>query len=326
MKVCVYGAGAVGGHIAGRLARGGAKVSVIARGPHLAAMAARGLQIRSEEGDFLAEVTASADPAALGVQDAVVVAVKAPSLPDIAAGIGPLLGPGTPVVFAMNGIPWWYFHGVGGTFEGRRLPRIDPGDAVWHAVGPDRAIGGVVYSGCTVVEPGVVAVTGHRSRLVLGEPDGQITDRVQSLADIITAGGMQCDVSPRIRDVIWAKLANNLGSGPMGVLTQSASQTIFTDPAARQAVHQISAEVAAIAAAMGCPINPKPEGQIANALKSQHVASIVQDLLLGRPMEIDAVFRTPLELARLVGVATPVLDLLIGLAAVRAQAAGLYSP
>jgi 2-dehydropantoate 2-reductase len=325
MKICVYGAGAVGGYLAGRLAKGGADVSVIARGQQLVAIAARGLHIRAADGDFHADVTASADPADLGAQDAVIVAVKAPSLPDIAAGIAPLLGPDTPVVFAMNGIPWWYFHGVEGEFAGRRLPKIDSGGAVWAAIGPQRAIGGVVYVGCTVIEPGVIAVTGYRSRLVLGEPDGRITQRVQALADILAAGGMTCDVTPRIRDVIWAKLCNNLGSGPMGVLTQSASQKVFADPVLAGTVHQIAAEVTAIAAAMGCAIKPDPDGQIAGGLRSPHVSSIVQDLMLGRPMEIDAVFHTPLELARLAGVATPVLDLLVGLATMRARAAGLYA-
>ena len=325
MRVCVYGAGAIGGYLAGRMARAGATVSVVARGPHLAAMVERGLSIRAPDGEFHAPVTASDDPATLGPQDAVIVAVKAPALPSIAAGIAPLLKPDTPVVFAMNGIPWWYFHGVGGAFEGRRLPRIDPDDAVWNAVGPQRAIGGVVYAGCTVVEPGLIALTGYRSRLVLGEPDGQISDRVTQIADLVTAGGMTCEVSPRIRDVIWAKLANNLGSGPMGVLTQSANRTVYAEPALAAAVYEIAAEVTAIAAGMGCTIKADPDGQIASGQVSVHVSSIVQDLLLGRPMEIDAIFRTPLELARLAGVATPLLDVLVSLAVVRARAAGLYS-
>lgn len=324
MKICVYGAGAVGGVIAGHLARGGATVSVVARGPHLAAMAANGLQVRTEDGGFHADVAANGDPAELGEQDAVIVAVKAPALPAIAARIAPLLGPQTAVVFAMNGIPWWYFHGIGGPHDGRRLPRIDPDGSVWNAIGPQRAIGGVVYMGCTVVEPGVVAITGYRSRLVLGEPDGQVTERVQALARSMAAGGLVCDVTPRIRDVIWSKLANNLGSGPMGVLTQSSSQKNFVDPVLAATVHRIAAEVTAIAAAMGCSIETDPDGQVAGGLRSAHVSSIVQDLILGRPMEIDAVFRTPLELARLGGVETPVLDLLIGLATMRARAAGLY--
>ncbi len=325
MRVCIYGAGAVGGHIAGRLARGGATVSVVGRGPHLAAMQARGLQIRTGQGDFHAAVAASTDPASLGEQDMVVVAVKAPALASVAAGIGPLLGRDTAVAFAMNGIPWWYFHGVGGPHDGRRLPQIDPGDAVWNAVGPERAIGGVVYSGCTVTEPGVVSVAGASGRLIFGEPDGQMTDRVQALAAAIEAGGLACEATPRIRERIWAKLAHNLGSGPMGVLTQSSSQAMLTDPALCDALHRISGEVAAVAAAMGCPITPNPAGQIAHSRTSPHVSSIVQDLQLGRPMEIDAIFRVPLEIARLAGVPTPTLDLLVALATARARKAGLYA-
>lgn len=325
MKICIYGAGAVGGHIAARLAKGGAQVSVIGRGAHLAAMAARGLEIRTDAGNFHVPVNASATPATIGPQDAVVVAVKAPALPAIAAAISPLLGPDTPVVFAMNGIPWWYFHGVGGANEGRRLPLVDPGGVVWSAIGPARAIGCVVYSGCTVVEPGVIAVAGSRSRLVLGEPDGRMTDRVQGIAALLTAGGLPTSATPRIRDTLWAKLVLNLGTGPMGVLTQATSQQIFTDPVVCAALHQISAEVAGIAAAMGCPIDPDPAGQIALARSSPHMASIVQDLLLGRPMEVDAIFRQPLELARLANVPTPTLDLVVALAVARARQAGLYA-
>ncbi len=154
----MFGAGAVGGHIAGRLARGGADVSVVARGPHLAAMQANGLVVHAPDGTIEARVRASADPADLGVQDAVLVSVKAPALPAIATALRPLLGPDTSVAFLMNGIPWWYFHREGGPHDGRRLPRIDPGDAIWNAVGPERAIGGVVYSGCTVTSPGVIEV------------------------------------------------------------------------------------------------------------------------------------------------------------------------
>ncbi len=324
MRVCVYGAGAVGGHIAGRLARGGATVSVVGRGPHLAAMQARGLEIRTDQGNFHVAVAASEDPAALGPQDLVVVAVKAPALASVASGIAPLLGPATAVAFAMNGIPWWYFHGVGGPHDGRRLPQIDPGDAVWNAVGPARAIGGVVYSGCTVIEPGVVAVAGSNGLLIFGEPDGQMTERVQALAAAVQAGGLACQVTPRIRDRIWAKLAHNLGSGPMGVLTQSSSQAMFADPTLGDALHRITGEVAAVAAAMGCPIEPNPAAQIAHSRTSPHVSSIVQDLQLGRPMEIDAIFRAPLEIARLAGVPTPTLDLLVALATARARKAGLY--
>jgi len=154
MRVCVFGAGAIGGHLAVRLARGGAEVSVLARGPHLAAIQRDGLTVHASDGQLHTRVRASDDPKALGPQDAVLVTVKAPALPAVAAGIAPLLKPDTPVVFAMNGIPWFYFHGIGGALEGRRLAKIDPGDALWRAVGPERAIDGVVYAASAVIAPG----------------------------------------------------------------------------------------------------------------------------------------------------------------------------
>lgn len=216
MQVCVFGAGAIGGHLAGRLARGGAVVSAVARGRHLLAIQADGLRVQAPDADMHARIQASADPAALGPQDAVTVAVKAPALPQVAAVIGPLLRPDTAVAFVMNGIPWWYYHGHGSAEDGQRLPRLDPGGAVWDAAGADRAVGGVVYSACTVTAPGVVHVESGCSRLVLGEPCGPVRPRTEALAAALRAGGLQVDVTDRIRDAVWAKLLLNLGSGPLG--------------------------------------------------------------------------------------------------------------
>src|SRR5690348_655318 len=209
MRVCVYGAGAIGGHLAVRLAKGGAEVSVVARGEHLAAIQRSGLTVHTDKGELHARVMANDDPVALGVQDAVLVTVKAPSLPSVAANIAPLLGPDTAVAFVMNGIPWFYFHGIGGALEGRRLPKIDPGDALWRAVGPERAIAGVVYAASTVIEPGVIELENANPRVVLGEPDGRKSQRVQSIAAHINGGGMQAIVSETIRDEIWNKLLGN---------------------------------------------------------------------------------------------------------------------
>jgi 2-dehydropantoate 2-reductase len=324
VKVCVFGAGAVGGHIAGRLAKGGAEVSVVARGPNLAAMQAGGIEVRAPDATFRVPVAASDDPARLGPQDAVIVTLKAPALPAMAATIAPLLGPDTAVVFAMNGIPWWYFHQEGGPHDGRRLDRIDPGGAVWRAVGPQRAIGGVVNSACTVIEPGVVFVANANGRITIGEPDGTISARAQAIAAALVAGGLHSEAVADIRRRVWTKLAVNIGSGPMGVLTQSPASAVFTDPVCCDALRRIAAEIGAVAAAMGCPIKPDAEAQIANSQRMRHTSSIVQDLQLGRPMEVEAIFAAPLELARLSGVATPTLDLLVALAKLRAQAAGLY--
>lgn len=324
MKACVFGAGAIGSHVAGRLAKGGAEVSVVARGAQLAAFQAGDLVVHAADGDIRARVAASAEPAELGPQDVVVVTVKAPALPSVAAAIGPLLGPDTAVAFMMNGIPWWYFHGVGGSAEGQRLPLLDPGGAMWAAVDPARVIGGVVYSACTVTEPGVVHVENARSRIVLGEPDGSMSARTEALAVVLRAGGLLAPVTDRIRDTIWAKLLLNLGSGPLGVLTGSAPGQFYHEDACRDATRHVLQEAAAIAAAMGIAVDFNADGQIANGQKSMHKTSILQDLELGRPMEIDTLYTVPLDFARAHGVPTPTLDLLAALVRVRARAAGLY--
>ena len=325
MRICVFGAGAVGGHAAGRLARGGATVSVVARGPHLAAIKARGLEIRAPDGAFRVDVAASGDAAELGPQDAVFVTLKAPSLPGAAASIRALLGPDTAVVFALNGIPWWYFYKEGGPHDGRRIDRLDPGGTIWDTIGPHRAIGGVINSACTVIEPGVIRVANANGRITLGEPDGTVSPRAETIAAALRAGGMGSEAVPDIRSRIWGKLVLNIGSGPMGVLTGLPGHQVLAEAPCQDALRGMVAEVAAVAAAMGCPIATDADAQIANSQKLMHTASIVQDLQLGRPMEIDAIFAQPVELARLAGVATPTLDLLVTLAQLRARAAGLYS-
>ena len=324
MKACVFGAGAIGGHLAGRLSEGGAEISVVVRGANLAAIRDRGLRIVTPALELQCHPAASDDPASLGPQDVVFVAVKAPSLPSVAAAIGPLLGPDTAVVFVMNGIPWWYNQAAGDTPDGPPIPRLDPGGALAAALGRGRAIGGVIYSACTVIEPGVVRVENGRSRLVLGEPAGAISPRLETIAAALRAEGLAIELTDRIRDAIWAKLMLNLGAGLHGVLTASPPQAFFHEPACQAATHAVLAEATAVAAAMGCTVTPDAEGQVRNGLKSNHKTSILQDLELGRPMEIDALYTVPLEMARSAGVPTPTLDLLAGLTRARARAAGLY--
>ena len=250
--------------------------------------------------------------------------VKAPALPAVAAGIGPLLKPDTPVVFVMNGIPWFYFHGIGGALEGRRLPKIDPDDALWRAVGPERAIAGVVYAASAVIAPGVIELENPNSRVVLGEPDGRSSQRVQAIAAHINGGGMKAIVITAIRDEIWNKLLGNLGNAPMAVLTQVSIRDLFQEPVCVEAARRVMQEAAAVANALGANPDADHEKRIAHGRSLDHKPSILQDLELGRPMEIDGIFDAPLELARMVGVATPTLDLLVAMAKVRARAAGLY--
>jgi 2-dehydropantoate 2-reductase len=324
MRICVYGAGAIGGHLAVRYSRGGADVSVLARGPHLAAIQRDGLTVHTSAGELHARVRASDDPAALGPQDAVVVTVKAPALPAVAAGIGPLLRPETSVAFVMNGIPWWYFHALQGPLEGRRLPRIDPGDALWQAVGPERAIGGVVYAASAVIAPGVIELENPNARVVFGEPDGRMSERVEAITAPLRTGGITAEVTPAIRDAIWQKLLGNLGNGPLAVLTQVSIRDLFQEPICVDAARRVMQEAAAVATALGAKPDLDHEKRIAHGRSLDHKPSILQDLELGRPMEIDGIFDAPLELARMTGVATPTLDLLVAMAKVRARAAGLY--
>jgi 2-dehydropantoate 2-reductase len=324
MRICVFGPGAIGGHLAGRLARGGAAVSVVARGAQLAAIQARGLTVRTAEGDIHCRPEAAADPAALGPQDAVVVCTKVPALPAVARAIAPLLGPDTPVVFVTNGIPWWYFAAHGGPEDGRRVPEVDPGDVIWDAIGAARAIGGVIYSACSVPEPGVIEVTSKGSKLILGEPDGTRSDRALALARAFKLGGLACSVSGEIRTEVWGKLLNNLSNGPICTLTRRNMQETFRDAAIRDAAVQVVREGLAIAAAMGRPVAGTAEDRINVSVDIPHKPSILQDLEAGRPMEVDALFQVPLRLARERGVPAPMLALMVAMAAQAAEAAGLY--
>ena len=324
MKICVYGAGAIGGHLASRLHRGGAEVSIVARGPHLAAIKANGLTVHAIDGEHNARLQATDNPAELGPQDAVFVTVKAPALPRIAAGIAPLLGHDTAVAFVMNGIPWWYFNDLPGPHNGKSLPRVDPNDVLRKALGPGRAIGGVVYSASAVIEPGVIEVEQPKSRVILGEPDGSMSDRVRTLAGLITRGGISGEATPSIRTEIWNKLIGNLAGGTLAVLTGSAPQTVYTEPAGVQASLAAMAEAVAIAQALGADPSKNNAGRVKSQGSMAHKPSILQDLESGRPMEIDGLFDAPLALARMAGVATPVLDLLVALCKIRASSAGLY--
>jgi 2-dehydropantoate 2-reductase len=325
MKVCVFGAGAIGGHLAVRLARGGAEVSVVARGPQLDAIQRNGLKVVTHDGELDAKVHASADPATLGRQDAVLVTVKAPALPAVAATIAPLLGPDTPVAFVMNGIPWFYFHGIGGALEGQRLPKIDPGDALWRTVGPERAIAGVVYAASAVIRPGVIELENPSSRVVLGEIDGRVSQRVQAVAAHINGGGMTAEVSASVRNAIWNKLLNNLASGSLAVLTQATVRRIYQEEACVTTARTIMHEAAAIAAAVGATPDQDHEKRITHGRGLDHKPSILQDLELGRPMEIDGIFDAPLQMARAAGVAAPTLEMVVALMKVRAREAGLYA-
>jgi 2-dehydropantoate 2-reductase len=262
-------------------------------------------------------------PTELTPQDIVLVTVKAPALPTIAEGIASLLHHHSLVVFVGNGIPWWYFHGHGGSLEGTHLPRLDPDNTLWNGVGPERTAGAVAYTACTVLAPGVIRAENPSNRLIVGRPDRLPDARLDALARLLTPSGLEVTVTPDIRDAVWAKLLINLIGGSLGILSASPMKEVLDKPAISATAETMGREGQAIAHALGCE-----PGDIAEALaklaKSSHLQSIVQDLLAGRPMEIDALFQVPLDLAGMVGVQTPTLDLVIELATQRARAAGLY--
>ena len=325
MRVCVFGAGSVGGYLAGFLSRGGAEVSVVARGPHLQAIRAHGLTVETPDETVTARVAASDKPADLGRQDVVLVTVKAPALPEVAASIVPLLGPDTAVAFVMNGMPWWYFHAHGGEREGQRIPALDPNGALWRTVGPKRAIGGVFWPACSVPAPGVVRLlTGAGAGTVFGEPSNAITPRLQALAETFRAAGLPVTLTQDIRALIWRKLAFNLSAGPLCVLTETPVMDTQTEAALTGCSAAMLTEIVAAAAAMGIALEMDIPAIIETNKALAHRPSVLQDLTAGRPMEIEALYGVPLEMARMSGVPTPMLDLLAGLIKVKARARGLY--
>jgi len=302
VRVCVFGAGAIGGHLAGRLARGGAEVSVVVRGPALAAMRARGITVHAPEGSFTVAVRASDDPRELGPQDAVLVTAKTPSLPAIAPLLAPLLGPDTPVAFVLNGIPWWH--------------EESPPHPLHDALEMRRVLGGVVWSACTVSAPGEVTVQTAQNRLLLGETQAGPCGRAAPVVAALEAGGMAAVASADIRRDIWLKLVNNLTNGPLTLLSGADMRTTFAQPALRAAALAILAEGLALARAEGHDIAAGAEERVMRSAALPHKPSILQDHEAGRVTEFATLFEAPLRIARSRGVPVPMLDMLVSLARV----------
>jgi 2-dehydropantoate 2-reductase len=324
MRLCVFGAGAIGGQLGALLARAGVEVSLVARGPHLAAMRAQGLTLISGEERFTVRVPCSDDPAELGPQDYVLVALKAHSVPPVVDRMRPLLGPQTAVITAVNGIPWWYFHKHGGPLDGHQVESVDPGGAQWRALGPERAIGCVVWQAAEIVEPGVVRHT-YGNRMPLGEPDGSRSARATALSQALIAAGMKSPVRPRIRDEIWMKLWGNLSLNPVSLLTHATLGTLATEPGCRAIVRAMMVEGKAVGEALGIRFPMDVDARIDGAAEvGSHRTSMLQDLELGRPVELEALTGSVIELGRLVGVATPTIELVYHLARQRAREAGCY--
>lgn len=325
MKVCIFGAGAIGGYMGVKLAKAGADVSLVARGPHLAAMQEKGLTLIEEGETTTVPVTASDDPAALGVQDYVIVTLKAHSVPPVVSKMAPLIGPNTTIVSGVNGVPWWYFHKLEGAHEGTRLDSVDPGNVQWDGFGPDRVLGCVVYPAAEVIEPGVIKhIEGNR--FSLGEPDGSKSERAQALSKILANAGLKAPVRPKLRDEIWVKLWGNLSFNPISALTHATLDVLCTDEGTRAVARNMMVEAQEIAERLGVKFPIDVDRRIAGgAAVGAHRTSMLQDLDQGRPMEIDALVASVQELGRVTGVPTPTIDTVLGLIRLRARTAGLYS-
>jgi len=326
LRICIFGAGAVGGHLAAKLAVAGNDVSVVARGAHLEAMRANGVTLLHGEQTIRGKVRASERAADLGAQDFVLVTLKANLLPVFARGAAPLLGPGTAVVFVQNGIPWWYGQGLA-----RKLPdfsRLDPGGELARAVAPQRVIGAVVFSANEVDAPGVIRnLVPGRNMLVVGEPGDHQSSRTGTLRKLLDAADMYSPAVKDIRQVIWSKLVLNLGTSMLCTLTGETVGGVRGNAELAALAGKLKSEGMAVAAAYGISSEGAPErpgggqgsGQIA------HKPSMMQDYERGRPMEIDSQIMMPLEFARAAGVPAPTLEALAPLLAHKARAKRLYT-
>jgi 2-dehydropantoate 2-reductase len=324
MRICVYGAGAIGGYLGAQLALSGEDVTLIARGPHLAAMQANGIKLLIDGEELIAHPRCTHDPATVGPQDFVFVTLKAHSVPGVVDVMQPLLGPDTAVVTATNGVPWWYFYGLEGQWKDVRLESVDPGGVQWDGLGPERAIGCVVYPATEVVEPGVIQHL-DGNRFTLGEPTGEKTERVQALSQALIAAGFRAPIRG-IRDELWVKLWGNLTFNPISALTLETLDVVATDPGTRDVSRSMMLEAQAVGERLGVRFKVDVERRIDGAAAvGAHRTSMLQDLDKGRPMEIDALIGAVQEMGRLVDLPTPTIDVVLALVRQRARAAGCYS-
>ncbi len=325
MKVCIYGAGAIGGWLGMALAQAGNTVSMVARGPTLRALQHEGLRMRRADGTLAqAPVTAHDSPAALGAQDLVVVAVKAPALPDIAQAMAPLLGPDTMVLTAMNGVPWWFLDGFGGAVQGHALQSVDAGGAIARAIPTHHVVGSVVHTSCSLEAPGCVRQH-FGNRLIVGEPGGSQSARVLALADMLQRGGIDVEVSGSIHKDIWFKLWGNLTMNPISALTGATTDRILDDPLVCALVSAVMLEAKAIGEKLGLPIDQQPEDRHAVTRKlGAFKTSMLQDVEADKPLEIDALVGAVRELGQITHTPTPHTDALLGLTRLMARTRGLY--
>ena len=314
MKVCIYGAGAIGGYLGAMLAhQGDAEISLIARGPHLEAIQQNGLQLNTDGDTIICDIQATDNPADLGVQDYVILALKAHSISAVMEAIQPLLGPQTVVITAQNGVPWWYFYALEGPYENTRVKAVDTDNTIWNAIGPERVIGSVVYIAAEISSPGVINhVNGNR--FPLGEPTGERTERATTLSKILIAAGIKAPVRQQIRNDIWVKLWGNLSFNPISALTGATLEQICAESEVCSIAKTMMLEAQIIGEALGVIFPINVDRRIEGASKvGAHKTSMLVDLETGRPMEIDALVTAVQELGQITGTPTPVIDIVLAL-------------
>jgi len=328
MKIAIYGAGAIGGYVGALLSQSGLSqsgvdVSLIARGPHLEAIKNSGLKLVLEDETIVTHPVATDTPAGLGVQDYIIVTLKAHSAVHIVDAMQPMIGPDTAIVTMMNGVPWWYFYKLDGAWENRVIKTVDPDAKQWNGLGPERVIGCVVYPACEITEPGTVKHM-YGDRFTLGEPSGEKTDRVKALAGAMIAAGLKAPIR-NIRDDIWLKLWGNLCFNPLSALTHAKLDVLATNPGTQGVARNMMLEAQTIGEKLGVRFRIDVDKRIKGAADvGAHTTSMLQDLQLGRPMEIDALLSAVQELGQIVDVDTPTIDTVLPIVQLRAQVAGCY--
>jgi 2-dehydropantoate 2-reductase len=303
MKFLIAGAGAIGAYIGARMAQAGFDVTLFARGPHLRAMQEHGVQVKTADGDgnFTARPRVVGSLEEVGAVDVVFLGVKAHALPQLAPQLKPVLGPDTTVVSTQNGIPWWYFQGFGGEWEGLRLERVDPGGVISAAIPARSVVGSIVYFATEIPSPGVIHhIEGNR--ITLGEPDGTRSDRIRQIAEALIASGFRCPVTTRIRHEIWVKVLGNASFNPVSALTRATLAQMARDPGVSSVIRSIMQEVEAVSQKLGMELPVSIDQRIAGAEKvGEHKTSMLQDLEAGRPMELEAPVGAVVELGERVG-------------------------
>jgi 2-dehydropantoate 2-reductase len=319
-KICVFGAGAIGGLIGAKLAqRGEAEVSLVARGPHLAAMEAHGLTVKQGAESINVKPTVTSDPTKLGVQDFVILSVKAHAIPHVLDQLQPLLGQDTAILFAQNGVPWWYFHKHGGPHEGRIIESVDPQGQIWKRIGPERALGCVVWQSAEMTSPGVISHS-YGDRMPIGEASGEKTGRVVQLSKLLMDAGIKSPVRTNLRDEIWLKLWGNLSFNPVSVLTLGTLEQLATDENTRRVLRSLMEEAQIVGEALSVKFSVGVDERMDMAAKvGHHKTSMLQDVEAGRPTELDSLLGAVIELAKIVEIATPALNLVYDLTRFRSR-------